>query len=47
MSAFDTWDVPALVRGDLARVLEVVQPGPASAEHAAFVARLSAWAATV
>jgi Uma2 family endonuclease len=34
-------DAAALVRGDLARVLAVVQQGTASAEHAAFVARLN------
>jgi Uma2 family endonuclease len=33
-------DADALVRGDLARVLAVVQQGVASPEHAAFVARL-------
>jgi Uma2 family endonuclease len=33
-------DADALVRGDLARVLAVVQLGVASPEHAAFVARL-------
>jgi Uma2 family endonuclease len=33
-------DPEALVRGDLARVLAVVQQGVASPEHAAFVARL-------
>jgi Uma2 family endonuclease len=35
-------DVPALLRGDLATVLAVVQQGVASKEHAAFVARLNA-----
>ncbi len=35
-------DVPALLAGDLARVLAVVQQGTASPEHAAFVARLAA-----
>jgi hypothetical protein len=34
-------DPEALVRGDLARVLAVVQQGVTSPEHAAFVARLS------
>jgi Uma2 family endonuclease len=34
-------DPEALVRGDLARVLSVVQQGTASPEHAAFVARLN------
>ena len=34
-------DAAALVRGDLARVLQVVQQGLASPEHAAFVARLA------
>jgi len=33
-------DPAALVRGDLARVLAVVQQGIASPEHAAFVSRL-------
>jgi hypothetical protein len=35
-------DPAALVSGDLARVLAVVQQGVASPEHAAFVARLNA-----
>jgi Uma2 family endonuclease len=35
-------DHEALVRGDLARVLNVVQQGVASPEHASFVARLTA-----
>jgi hypothetical protein len=35
-------DAAALVRGDLATVLTAVQQGLASAEHAAFVARLHA-----
>jgi Uma2 family endonuclease len=35
-------DAAALVRGDLARVLAVVQQGVASPEHATFVARLAA-----
>jgi Uma2 family endonuclease len=39
-------DPAALVRGDLARVLAVVQQGLASAEHTAFVARLHPPAAT-
>jgi Uma2 family endonuclease len=34
-------DAPALVRGDLARVLAVVGEGTASPEHAAFVERLA------
>jgi hypothetical protein len=34
-------DAAALVRGDLARVIQVVQEGIASPEHAAFVARLA------
>ncbi len=34
-------DAAALVRGDLARVLAVVQQGAATGEHAAFVARLA------
>jgi Uma2 family endonuclease len=34
-------DVAALVRGDMVRVLAVVQQGLASPEHAAFVARLN------
>jgi Uma2 family endonuclease len=34
-------DANALVRGDMARVLTVVQQGIASPEHAAFVARLN------
>ncbi|HKI35861.1 MAG TPA: Uma2 family endonuclease [Gemmataceae bacterium] len=33
-------DVAALIRGDLATVLQVLQRGVASSEHAAFVARL-------
>jgi Uma2 family endonuclease len=33
-------DTAALVRGDMARVLEVVQQGLAAADHAAFVQRL-------
>jgi hypothetical protein len=33
-------DPAAVVRGDLARVLQVLQQGLASPEHAAFVARL-------
>lgn len=33
-------DLPALVRGDMAGALAVLQQGIASAEHAAFVARL-------
>jgi hypothetical protein len=37
-------DVTALLAGDLARVLAVVQRGTASPEHAAFVARLAATA---
>jgi len=35
-------DVQALLRGDLARVLAVVQQGTSSPEHAAFVVRLQA-----
>jgi hypothetical protein len=35
-------DAAALVRGDIARVLEVVRAGIASPEHAAFVQRLAA-----
>ena len=35
-------DPAALVRGDMARVLAVIQQGLASPEHAAFVARLAA-----
>lgn len=35
-------DAPALVRRDLARVLDVFSEGLASAEHAAFVGRLAA-----
>lgn len=35
-------DVPALLRGDLARVLEVVQQGTATAEHQYFVTQLAA-----
>jgi Uma2 family endonuclease len=35
-------DVPALLAGDMVRVLQVVQEGIASAEHAAFVAKLQA-----
>lgn len=35
-------DAPALVRGDLAHVIGVVQAGIASPEHAAFVAKLAA-----
>ena len=38
-------DGPALLRGDLATVLRVVQEGIASTEHAAFVARLEKAAA--
>ncbi len=34
-------EAAALVRGDLGRVLAVVQQGVASPEHAAFVARLN------
>lgn len=34
-------DAPALIRGELARVLAVVQQGTASPEHAVFVARLN------
>jgi Uma2 family endonuclease len=34
-------DVPALVGGDLRRVLSVLQQGLASAEHAAFVRKLA------
>jgi hypothetical protein len=34
-------DPEALVRGDLARVLAVLQQGIASSEHTAFVARLN------
>lgn len=34
-------DTAALIRGDLARVLAVVQQGTATAEHAEFVARLN------
>ena len=33
-------DVPALIAGDMARVLALLQQGTASAEHAAFVAKL-------
>jgi Uma2 family endonuclease len=39
-------DPAALLRGDLARVLAVVQQGVATPEHAAFVARLNPPAAT-
>jgi hypothetical protein len=35
-------DPEAMVRGDIARVLQVLQQGIASPEHAAFVARLAA-----
>lgn len=35
-------DAPALIRGDLAAVLRVLHQGVASADHAAFVARLAA-----
>lgn len=35
-------DAAAMIRGDLARVNQVLQQGVATAEHAAFVARLSA-----
>jgi hypothetical protein len=35
-------DVPALLAGDMVKVLQVVQEGIASAEHAAFVAKLQA-----
>jgi Uma2 family endonuclease len=35
-------DAPALVQGDLARVLSLVTEGTRSAEHAAFVERLAA-----
>jgi Uma2 family endonuclease len=38
-------DVPALLAGDMARVLAVVQQGIASPEHAAFVAKLQKSAA--
>jgi len=38
-------DTAALLRGDMARVLQVVQEGIASPEHAAFVERLQANAA--
>jgi len=34
-------DAPALLRGDLARVLQVLQEGLATAEHAAFVVQLT------
>ena len=34
-------DVKALLKGDLARVLAVLQQGLASPEHAAFVKRLA------
>jgi Uma2 family endonuclease len=36
-------DPGALIRGNLARVLTVVQKGPATAEHKRFVARLEKW----
>jgi hypothetical protein len=39
-------DPAALVRGDLARALAIVQQGIASPEHAAFVTRLHPPAAT-
>lgn len=35
-------DVPALLAGDMVKVLQVVQEGIASAEHTAFVAKLQA-----
>ncbi len=38
-------DRAAMIRGDMARVIQVVQEGVASPEHAAFVARLQAAAA--
>jgi Uma2 family endonuclease len=34
-------DIPAILRGDLARVLTVLQQGIGSAEHAAFVERIA------
>jgi Uma2 family endonuclease len=39
-------DVPALLKGNLARVLEVAQEGIASAEHARFVKKLEKHAST-